>query len=426
MRMASAGHRCALLSDDAHAPRALGDWRTSVRRGERAYLTQATNLGRASAPSLPAVDGVFYLTAMDRDAEKERLPLNAPIQRAAAHGGGARRRDRLCSVPPRESRRHRRPNRRSSSVLWATGTRPPTRLASGALSARAGPCFVSTAARDHHIVGRPPTGHQRQARAARRQGRAVQCDHRDALRLGGRSPPARKPALACGIDSLGYLSDVELQAEASRWRLMLVPIFATTGANTKLLRGLQLGLPTWQTAAAMPFDLVSNANSTAMPPPPSAPRRSSSPSVPPPSFPTLMPPRGSPPMAARTCSGSQAAGADGRCARLVGVGRRPSPSVMRIITKGRRFRGGGGGSRSGGDGSRWRWCYGRGDTARLWARCEAVAAATHRHHHCQHVRAGLRVAGLYGKSRPCGVLSAGNAPFYVRTARWKQWQCVGK
>lgn len=35
-------------------------------------------------------------------------------------------------------------------------------------------------------------------------------------------------------------SPQELLVEARRWRLLLVPIFATTGANTKLLLGLQV------------------------------------------------------------------------------------------------------------------------------------------------------------------------------------------
>ena len=58
------------------------------------------------------------------------------------------------------------------------------------------------------------------------------------------------------MDTLGYLSDDELAAEAARWALFLVPIFATTGVNTKLLLGLELGLPVVSTvAAAAPFHL---------------------------------------------------------------------------------------------------------------------------------------------------------------------------
>ena len=88
------GPLVALLSDDAHAPRArrLAHEEYDSSR-ERAYLTQATNLGLRQRALFSAVDGVFYLTAMDRDAEKELLPLNAPIHvgllRMAVAPGGA-------------------------------------------------------------------------------------------------------------------------------------------------------------------------------------------------------------------------------------------------------------------------------------------------------------------------------------------------
>jgi len=52
------------------------------------------------------------------------------------------------------------------------------------------------------------------------------------------------------------LSDEELQLEAEKWRLAIIPIFATTGANTKILFALQHGIPIVSTvAAAAPFAL---------------------------------------------------------------------------------------------------------------------------------------------------------------------------
>ena len=60
------------------------------------------------------------------------------------------------------------------------------------------------------------------------------------------------------MDTLGYLPTAQLLREAATWRLLLVPVFATTGANTKVLLGLQLGLPIVSTpAAAAPFGLHS-------------------------------------------------------------------------------------------------------------------------------------------------------------------------
>ena len=106
------------------------------------------------------------------------------------------------------------------------------------------------------IVGRVPTGH-RAGRRERHGGKDAPCAA-DEPRCGwAAATPCAGAEAACGIDALGYVSDEALRSEARAWRLLLVPIFASTGANTKLLLGLQLGLPIVSTvAAAVPFGIV--------------------------------------------------------------------------------------------------------------------------------------------------------------------------
>ena len=58
-------------------------------------------------------------------------------------------------------------------------------------------------------------------------------------------------SVICGSEgTLGFLSEAELVAEASTWELMLAPIFVSSGVNTKLLLGMELGLPLVATRAA--------------------------------------------------------------------------------------------------------------------------------------------------------------------------------
>lgn len=60
-----------------------------------------------------------------------------------------------------------------------------------------------------------------------------------------------------GIDELGFLGSNEMVEEALMWRAMVAPIRATTGINTKLLVGLELGIPIVVTpAAAAPLALA--------------------------------------------------------------------------------------------------------------------------------------------------------------------------
>ena len=113
------------------------------------------------------------------------------------------------------------------------------------------------------MVGRVPSGH-RAGRAERAGGKDSRCSN---ATLGGGQcgwaahTPCSSDERACGIDALGYLSDEQLMAEAATWRVMLAPIFATTGANTKVILALQLGLPLVTTAAAAaPFGLAAGGD----------------------------------------------------------------------------------------------------------------------------------------------------------------------
>lgn len=49
----------------------------------------------------------------------------------------------------------------------------------------------------------------------------------------GRKGDLNSPSWAIDAQVLGYMSDEQLRIEASSWRVMIVPIFATTGLNTK-------------------------------------------------------------------------------------------------------------------------------------------------------------------------------------------------
>ena len=259
-----------LLSDDAHSERALrlSEEEPDPRRSS-AYRTQAINLAARMRALFAAVDGVFYLTPMDRDADARLLPRRRPA--APVHVALLRMAVAPAEVSP-------------SSAAAASGSSAVSRLSDGS---GGGPMLgfvgdghtptnvlgVRRFLRDGwpllrrawpsarlRIVGRVPTGH-RPGRREARGGKDAPCNATAATGGGqcgwaAHTQCAARPS-SCGIDSLGYLSDAQLRSEASEWRLMLAPIFATTGANTKLLLGLQLGLPIVSTrAAAAPFGLA--------------------------------------------------------------------------------------------------------------------------------------------------------------------------
>lgn len=252
----------ALLCDDAHAERArrLADEETEQALA-RAYRTQAVNFAARQRALFALTDGIFYLTAMDRDADSVVRPLQrlsiGGARTAPLHVGLLRMpmgpRAELSDPPVHES------GDRAVPMIGFVGDGHTATNALGVqrfiregwpLLRRAHP-----AAR-LRLVGRVPTGH-RAGRHERLGGKNAECNTSIEEHCGWAMGTvcARRPDL-CGIDTLGYLSDAELRGETARWRIMLVPIFATTGANTKLLLGLQLGLPLVSTrAAAAPFGL---------------------------------------------------------------------------------------------------------------------------------------------------------------------------
>ena len=101
------------------------------------------------------------------------------------------------------------------------------------------------------LVGRPPGTHSNASGAwpcdARETPGRPHCGWAWGTRYAGAEA-------AAGIDSLGFLEPAEMRSEVLSWRLMVAPIRATTGINTKLLVALELGIPVVATsAAAAPF-----------------------------------------------------------------------------------------------------------------------------------------------------------------------------
>ena len=247
----------ALLSDDAHAERArrLAQEETDAARA-RAYRTQAVNLAARQRALFAAADAVFYLTRMDRDADRPLWP-----QRRSRHTGALG-----TSLHVGMLRMGVAPRPQTSPWLCCGRMRigfvGDGHTATNALGVRR---FIRDGwpllRRAHpgvrlRIVGRVPSGH-RAGRQERRGGKDAPCNASTEAECGWAMGTrcALRPA-RCGIDTLGFLSDEELLTEVASWRLMVAPIFATTGANTKLLLGLQLGLPLVSTrAAAAPFGL---------------------------------------------------------------------------------------------------------------------------------------------------------------------------
>lgn len=263
------GPLIGVLTDDAHAERArrLAEEETDPRR-KHAFRTQTRNYAMRQRALYSEVDGVFYLTDLDRAAE-EQVRRTAVTSQAAAWRRGRESGAlhaallRMTVTPdalvkndmlaPRTSM--------SSPEPWI-GFVGDGHTATNSLGVQR---FIREGwpyLRSHHprvrlrLVGRIPTGH-RAGTGERRGGKEAACREDEHSCGWAAATPCFGREASCGIDSLGYLSDGELLAETRRWSILLVPIFATTGANTKLLLGLQLGLPIISTiAAALPFGLV--------------------------------------------------------------------------------------------------------------------------------------------------------------------------
>lgn len=269
--------RIALLADDAHAERArrLGLEETEGER-RAVYATQARNLMARQRALYSEVDGVFYLTGLDMEAEAElRANLQAPIEPCLLPGSSRGRRRaplhvgllRMPMLAGATKAAHGQPAAPHYDHHVWIGFVGDGHTATNALGVRRFlreglPLLRTLQPRVRlRLVGRLPSAHQAGQRE-RLGGKNAACDatagSADRLRGCGWAwgTPCALDEAACGVDTLGYLSDDELAAEAARWALFLVPIFATTGVNTKLLLGLELGLPVVSTvAAAAPFDL---------------------------------------------------------------------------------------------------------------------------------------------------------------------------
>ena len=246
----------ALLLDDAHAERAarLAAEETDAS-SSRTYLAQSRNFGARTRQIYAAADLLLYLTATDMAADAPQrgglargLRMDARLLRMPAQvgefdGGGALEANATASAPavPR--------------IGFVGDGRTPTNYLGLQRFLREGwPLLRSLSPRARlRIVGREPDAHRpgERPRGGRRRCAAgeVHCGW-------AWSTPCEANTSACGVDALGYLSAAALRREAARWQLLVVPIFASTGANTKVLLGLQLGLPIVATPAAVaPFGL---------------------------------------------------------------------------------------------------------------------------------------------------------------------------
>ena len=249
----------ALLLDDAHAERAA---RLAAEETDgasaRTYLAQSRNFGARTRQIYAAADLLLYLTATDMAADAPQrgglargLRMDARLLRMPAQVGvlpGSD--DNTTAATPTAAAAPAGPR-----IGFVGDGRTPTNYLGLQRFLREGwPVLRSLSPRARlRIVGREPDAHRpgERPRGGRRRCAAgeVHCGW-------AWSTPCEANTSACGVDALGYLSAAALRREAARWQLLVVPIFASTGANTKVLLGLQLGLPIVATPAAVaPFGL---------------------------------------------------------------------------------------------------------------------------------------------------------------------------
>ena len=260
---------------------------------------QARNLALRQRQLYGAVDAVLYLSAADRAAEQRLMPTPAPVVRllrlpaevgllpggtwAAANASSSP----LPQAPPAPPPLPLPPPTPlplppPTPTAPLTPTPTPTPPISPALATAHHLGFVGDGRTATNylglqrflregwpelrrrwplarlrVAGRAPSGHVAGARGTDEPSDANCSAGRPHCGWCWGTPCAADPA-GCGVDTLGYLPTAQLLHEAATWRLLLVPVFATTGANTKVLLGLQLGLPIVSTpAAAAPFGLHS-------------------------------------------------------------------------------------------------------------------------------------------------------------------------
>ena len=256
----------AMLCDDAHATRAMrlaAEEPVKPRAAE--YLKQSSNLHARSIGIFSQVDAVFYLTLSDLMDEAATHMLSTSGRTSELHVGLLRMSVRMRSGRSRRGGASHR-SRRPAAAPWV-GFVGDGRTATNYLGLqrflREGWPLVRKAhpSARLRVVGRVPSGHRAGSRERRNKTLSahVSCASDDVHCGWAWGTACAGREAACGVDVLGYLSEAQLEEEAARWKGLLAPIFASTGVNTKLLLGLQLGLPIVTTeAAAVPFELVHN------------------------------------------------------------------------------------------------------------------------------------------------------------------------
>jgi len=247
-----------LLVDDAHALRAkrLARWETEtvVRQ---VYAQQAASLVPRLRSLYGLADAVMHVSAADQREERrlfasvrglQWLLLRTPLKEMRT-GGKSGTHSGISPLPVRSM-----PSTTAYIGFLGNGQ---TATNHQGIQWFLSHCWaqlraVQPAAR-LRIVGRPP-GTMSNASGI------FECDRTRAVFNGGRrcgwawGTRFASREVENGIDELGFLPSPVMVTEVLTWRVMIVPIRATTGINTKLLVALELGVPlVVTTAAAMPF-----------------------------------------------------------------------------------------------------------------------------------------------------------------------------
>ena len=225
------------------------------RHTRQRHGPQARNLALRQRQLYGAVDAVLYLSKADRAAEQRLMPVPAPaihLLRLPAEVGllpgatWAATNASSSQLPPTSPAPPPLPVPTSTPFRTTTplvvehylGFVGDGRTATNYLGLqrflREGwPALRRRWPRVRlRVVGRAPSGHVAGVRVTDEPGVANCSGGRPHCGWCWGTPCAADPA-GCGVDTLGYLPTAQLLREAATWRLLLVPVFATTGANTK-------------------------------------------------------------------------------------------------------------------------------------------------------------------------------------------------
>ena len=245
-----------LLVDDAHSVRAerLAQWETHAPL-RRAYLEQASSLRPRQQSLYALADQVAHVSADDSAAEQRAFPAQRSWQ--------------LLRTPLRAMRTL--PAQQAAPRRIYGQTRHIGFLGNGQTATNHQAvqwflthCWAALRAKQPalrlRLLGRPPGTFSNASGTFACTTLPTPPPH---CGWAWGTPYAGNEQ-AAGIDTLGFLEAEPMRVEVLSWRLMIAPIRATTGINTKLLVAFELGVPLVATAAAAaPFGL---------PPPAVAPR----------------------------------------------------------------------------------------------------------------------------------------------------------